>query len=296
MGKKEMRPGMDNLWYTVDDFTSFYGTHKGLSHWSWTYYYQDDRTVEVERVGSDGVPVTLLKDEVSDEEWLRWLSAVPTRSPVEIRDTDDRWILNAAAVDALKRVDGHMQLEDDEETRTTTFTFDKEVSPAGLLEKRSFDDDELVLMTLSGNLAHRIVRMGVEHPHLLEGAHVTRKRLVSWLFSSGTLTGTEDRAGRPRWAGGAYVFLSRLRSINWTNPEVVDNLLGGEKLQSKHILCSGSMIGILDKALNEDVDPGLIVNVRERFQMTRAAHVRAARVINLRAAAEVLGRHPAASY
>ena len=134
---------------------------------------------------------------------------------------------------------------------------------------------------LSGNLAHRITRLS-----------------VSWLWSSGTLTGKDDRAGRPQWAGGGYVFLSRshLRSINWTNPEVVDNLLGGEKLQSKHILCSGSMIGILDRALNEDVDPGVIVNGRERFQMTRAAHVRAARVINLRAAAEVLGRHPAASY
>ena len=281
---------MNGAWYTVDNFVSYYGARKGMTYWSWTYYkyYHNDRTVEVERIGSDGVPVTLLQDEVSDDEWFRWLSAVPTKSPVEIQDTDDSWILDAAAVEALKRalkrVDGHMQLEDDEETETTTFTFDKEVSPVGLLEKRSFDDEELVLMTLSGNLAHRIIRMGVEHPHLLEGARVTRKRLVSWLFSSGTLTGTEDRAGRPRWAGGSYVFLSmsHLRSINWTNSEVVDNLFG-EKLQSKHLLCSGSMIGILNKALNEDVDPSVIVNNREKYQMTRAAQIKSARVINLRA-------------
>ena len=68
VGKKEIRAAMDTLWYTVDHFTSFYGTRKGLMYWSWTYYYQDDRSVEVERIGSDGVRVTLLKDEVSDEE------------------------------------------------------------------------------------------------------------------------------------------------------------------------------------------------------------------------------------
>ncbi len=81
-----------------------------------------------------------------------------------------------------------------------------------------------------------------------------------------------------------------LANINWTNPEVVDNLLGGEKLQSKHILCSGSMISIFDKALNEDVDPRLIVNGRERFQMTRASHVKKARIINLRDGGAVLRR------
>ena len=84
-----------------------------------------------------------------------------------------------------------------------------------------------------------------------------------------------------------FLSMSHLRSINWTNSEVVDNLLGGEKLQSKHILCSGSMIGILDKALNEDVDPGVIVNNRERYQMTRAAQIRSARVINSRASGDV---------
>ena len=185
-----------------------------------------------------------------------------------------------------------MKFEDENDNEIATFTFHKDVNPAALLEKRSFDDEELVLLTLTGNLAHRIVRMGIEHPHVLESSRVsTRTRLVSWLFSSGTLTGTEDRAGRPRWAGGSYVFLSRshLRSINWTNPEVVDNLLGGEKLQSKHILCSGSMIGILDKALKENVDPGLIVNGRERFQMTRAAQVKRARVTNLRAGEATIG-------
>ena len=293
VSKKEMRPAMDNLWYTVDDFTSFYGTCKGLKKWSWTYYYRDGRTVEVERVDSDGVPVRLLKDEVSDEEWLKWLNAVPTKSPVEILDLDDTWIQNAAAVEAYKRFDGHMQFEDEKENEITTFTFNEDVNPAALLEKRSFDDEELVLLTLTGNLAHRIIRMGVEHPHLLESSRVSiRKRLVSWLFSSGTLTGTEDRAGRPCWAGGSYVFLSRshLQSINWTNPEVVDNLLGGEKLQSKHILCSGSMISIFDKALNEDVDPRLIVNGRERFQMTRASHVKRARIMNLRDGGAVLRR------
>ena len=106
---------MDNLWYTVDDFTSFYGTRKGLKKWSWTYYYRDGRTVEVERVDSDGVPVRLLKDEVSDEEWLKWVNAVPTKSPVEIVDLDDTWIQNAAAVEAYKRFDGHMQFEDENE-------------------------------------------------------------------------------------------------------------------------------------------------------------------------------------
>ena len=79
------------------------------------------------------------------------------------------------------------------------------------------------------------------------------------------------------------MFLSKahLQAINWRHPAVVDNSLGGTKLQSKLILCSGPMLGILDKALNEDVDPGLIVNAYERFQMTRSALVSAAKIIHL---------------
>ena len=106
---------------------------------------------------------------------------------------------------------------------------------------------------------------------------------MSWLFSSGTLTGQETRAGRPDWAGDGYVFLSKshLLAINWTNKEVVNKLLERETLQSKHILCSASMLGILDRTCNEEVPHELIINGRDRFEMTRAAQVSDAKVISL---------------
>ena len=118
-------------------------------------------------------------------------------------DTDDGWILDEAVNDTLSiRVRGHLQNEDDnDETGDLQLLLNKteHCGPAGLLKKLSFKDEELVPMTLSGNFAHRIIRLGVEHPHLFKDTRRETKERSEAISVLVVQQRVAYRQGTPSW-------------------------------------------------------------------------------------------------
>ena len=119
-------------------------------------------------------------------------------------------------------------------------------------------DRSVYVLIVKGNLAHRLTLVGVEKRMEDLNEHQVRLREVAQEYPW-----EQYHPGRPLWACGAFVFLTREHAndiqLRIEKAEIV--------LQSKHMLVSHSLLETLQNAL--DTPPECVTNGREAFLYRR---------------------------
>ena len=117
-------------------------------------------------------------------------------------------------------------------------------------ESETPDEDEHVwLLTVKGNLRHRIEKCGIEKPcgEVTDLQRRLREVATAQLF--------EGKLGRPDWAKGAFVFVTvaHAASIEDVMQEWMTEERPGEELMSKYVIVSESLKDILLQALSGEL-------------------------------------------
>ena len=158
------------------------------------------------------------------------------------------------------------------------------------------DDDDILILTVKGNLRHRIEKCGIEKTHTRLSDCQRRLCQIAREQQVG-----EDKLARPDWAGGAFVFAAQHHA-----PVIQERLEGwmraqGRNFQSKYIFVSASLKDVLDTALDSPAPDGM--NSKERLNWRRCGGIREEiRITTLKSVDEVareldeaLQRHAAAT-
>ena len=118
-------------------------------------------------------------------------------------------------------------------------------------ESETPDEDEHVwLLTVKGNLRHRIEKCGIEKPCGEEVTDLQRR-----LREVATAQQFEGKLGRPSWANGAFVFVTvaHAASIEDVMQEWMTKERPGEEMMSKYVIVSESLKDILLQALSGEL-------------------------------------------
>ena len=134
------------------------------------------------------------------------------------------------------------------------------------------------IMTIKGNLRHRILKLGEE----LDSSLMNSKQME--LRAIAEKQGFQHRIGnhpaRPEWAGGAFLYCEPVRAeaLKKTLPLIPI------KLQSKHVVCSPQYLRTVFHCLNgEIIDPTIQDNFqgREKSLIKRAGQVKELYVVQM---------------
>ena len=109
-------------------------------------------------------------------------------------------------------------------------------------------EDDILILTVTGNLRHRIDKCGIEIPQT-ESATDCQKRLCSIARASGQQLG-EGTLARPDWARGAFVFVTEHHAA--LIQERLEGWMRAERrtFQSKYVFVSASLKEVLTQALH----------------------------------------------
>ena len=123
-------------------------------------------------------------------------------------------------------------------------------------------EDDILILTVSGNLRHRIDKCGIE---ITDTASATdrQKRLCSIAWASGRQLG-EGTLARPDWACGAFVFVTKHHAS--LIQERLEGWMRVERrtFQSKYVFVSASLKGVLTQALHSrEVPDGKVGREKE---------------------------------
>ena len=109
-------------------------------------------------------------------------------------------------------------------------------------------EDDILILTVKGNLRHRIDKFGIEIPQT-EPVTLCQRRLLR-IACEQQLGDPEDKLARPGWAGGAFVFATKQHAAliqerleGWMRAE-------GRILMSKYVIASASLTEVLTQAFN----------------------------------------------
>ena len=109
-------------------------------------------------------------------------------------------------------------------------------------------EDDILILTVNGNLRHRIDKCGIEIPQT-EPATDCQRRLCRIARASEQQLG-EGKLARPEWAGGAFVFATKQHAAliqerleGWMRAE-------GRIFMSKYVFISASLKEVLTQALH----------------------------------------------
>ena len=140
-------------------------------------------------------------------------------------------------------------------------------SEAADTDAEAEDKDGYVwLLTVKGNLRHRIEKFGIELPcdaELTEPQSRLRKVAIAQQF--------DGKLGRPNWANDAFVFVTvaHAASIQDTMQEWCTK--EGNKLMSKYVIVSESLKDLVQKVL--EMEPPADKTGKEAFQFHRCGEI-----------------------
>ena len=138
------------------------------------------------------------------------------------------------------------------------------------------DKDEYVyLLTVKGNLRHRIEKFGIELPcdaELTEPQSRLRKVAIAQQF--------DGKLGRPNWANDAFVFVTvaHAASIQDTMQEWCAK--EGKELKCKYVIVSESLEGLLLEVLSAQPPAGK--TGKEAFQFNRSGEIDARATVRIK--------------
>ena len=137
------------------------------------------------------------------------------------------------------------------------------------------NDEYVWLLTVKGNLRHRIEKFGIELPcdaELTEPQSRLRKVAIAQQF--------DGKLGRPDWANDAFVFVTvaHAASIQDTMQEWCTKQ--GKKLKCKYVIVSESLEDLLLEVLSAQPPAG--TTGKEAFQFNRSGQVDARATVRIK--------------
>ena len=131
-------------------------------------------------------------------------------------------------------------------------------------------EDDILILTVTGNLRHRIHKCGIEIPQT-EPATDCQRRLCR-IACEQQLGDREDKLARPGWAGGAFVFATKQHAAliqerleGWMRAE-------GRIFMSKYVFISASLKEVLTQALSSQDLPRAMTG-RERWNWLKCGRI-----------------------
>ena len=125
-------------------------------------------------------------------------------------------------------------------------------------------EDDILILTVTGNLRHRIDKCGIEIPQT-EPATDCQRRLCRIARASEQQLG-EGKLARPDWAGGAFVFVTKHHAA--LIQERLEGWMRAERrtFQSKYVFVSASLKEVLTQALHsKEVPDGMTGKEKEQW-------------------------------
>ena len=128
------------------------------------------------------------------------------------------------------------------------------------------DDNHVWVLTVRGNLRHRIMKFGIEklaHEDLTGPQQRLREAVEAQQL--------DGKPGRPDWAKGAFVFVTVAHAASIEDVMQEWQSKPGNELMSKHVIVSDSLKETVMEALRSE--PPADMQGREAYQQRRCSDI-----------------------